>query len=422
MRRRKFGCVSALVGVLSLIGVAPAVSDASTIIGSPLSIPAGGIVGVFNSTFVQTALPEPSAQLTSPVDGTVVQWSIRGTYINSEPNTFKLRVLKPVGDGTFTGAGTSAEESTPNSGSNDDNIRPFATALPIRAGDAIGLSAVEGADVPYAEVTGASNEYFGAVFADGGSSGSPTVFSGFQEKELLFNAEVVAAPTSSATVPACVEDGKVAVHVTTDPSTTPKAVLFRIDAGVQQVAPASTGTATITVPAGRHTLEYWAEDEVPQQEIAHHSATLQAGGCTPGTSGPPVVSGASQTNKTWREGNASATFSRKHRPPVGTTFSFSLNEQAAVDLSFTQIGTGRKVGHKCAAETHKNARRKGCKRTVTAGALSFTGHSGTNEVAFQGHISASKVLKPGRCTLAIAATNAAGQRSQPELLSFTVVK
>ena len=263
-----------MLGVLSVMGMVPAVSHASMILGSPLSTPTGGSIGVFNSTFVQTALPEPSVQLASPVDGTVVQWSLRGTFINLEPNTFTLRVLKPVGNGTFTGAGTSAEESTPHTGSNDDTIRHFQTALPIRAGDVLGLSAVGGADVPYAEATGATSEYFEAVFSDGGSSGSPTVFGGFQNKELLFNAEVVVAPTSSATVPACVEDGKVAVHVSTDPSTTSKAVLFLVDAGVQQVAPATAGTATVTMPAGQHTLEYWAEDQVPQQEVGHHSATL----------------------------------------------------------------------------------------------------------------------------------------------------
>jgi hypothetical protein len=404
--------------VLSLMAIAPAVSGASTVIGSPLNIPNEGSIGVFNSTFVQTALPEPSAQLTSPVDGTVVQWSLRGTSINIEPNIFKLRVLKPVGNGTFTGAGTSAEESTPHTGSNDDVIRHFQTALPIRVGDEIGLSAVEGADVPAAEAIGATSEYFEAVFPDGSSSGSPTIFGGFQNRELLFNAEVVAAPTSSATVPACVEDGRVAVQISTDPSTTPKAVLFRVDGGAQQSASATAGTATVTIPAGRHTLEYWAEDEVPQQEVGHHSATLQVGDCN----GRPALSGVSQTHATWREGGAQATFSRRHRPPVGTTFSFVLNEKASVSFAFTRKLAGRKVKGKCVAPTSQNRHGGACKRTITQGSLSFPSHSGKNRVRFQGRLSASRKLPPGRYTLVITASNSAGQRSRPKQLSFTIVR
>ena len=267
-------------------------------------------------------------------------------------------------------------------------------------------------------ISGASNEIF-EPFADSSSSGSPEVPSVFQSRELLFNAEVVAAPTSAATVPPCSEDGKVVVHVSTDPATTPKAVDFRIDAGATQLVAASGAVASvITVPGGHHTLEYWAEDEVPQQELVHHSATLQVGGCTPGASAPgtttsagvtgqppaPVISSASQTDKTWREGNALATFSRRHKAALGTTFSFTLNEQATVSFAFTQQVSGRKVSGKCVAQTNRNRRKRACKRTVTSGALSFKGHSGVNRVVFQGRISRSKKLPLGSYTLVIMAS------------------
>ena len=68
------------------------------------------------------------------MNGTVVRWSLRGTNTNSEPNAFQLRVLEPASEGKFVGLATSAEVTTPNSG-NDDVIRSFATALPIRVGD-----------------------------------------------------------------------------------------------------------------------------------------------------------------------------------------------------------------------------------------------------------------------------------------------
>ena len=51
---------------------------------------------------------------------------------------------------------------------------------------------------------------------------------------------------------------------------------------------------------------------------------------------PPTVRNARQSATRWREGNQLAHTSRGHTP-TGTTFSFSLNEQAAVHFSFTQL-------------------------------------------------------------------------------------
>ncbi len=135
---------------------------------------------------------------------------------------------------------------------------------------------------------------------------------------------------------------------------------------------------------------------------------------------PPVVQHASQSTTRWREGNRLAGISRA-KTPTGTTFSFSLSEQATVTFSFAQLLSGRKVGGKCVAQTDENRRKPVCRRTVAAGTLTFTGHSGTNRVAFQGRISRVKKLKPGLCALAITAANSAGVRSAPKSLSFTIV-
>jgi hypothetical protein len=131
---------------------------------------------------------------------------------------------------------------------------------------------------------------------------------------------------------------------------------------------------------------------------------------------PPRISSAHQSHSIWREGSKLAHISAKKKPPVGTTFSFSLNEQAAISFSFTQT-----VRRKCVAHTKKNRRRPACRHSVTAGTLSFTGHSGTNKVNFQGRISGSKKLKPGRYTLVIIASNSIGY-SKPLSLTFTIVK
>ena len=136
----------------------------------------------------------------------------------------------------------------------------------------------------------------------------------------------------------------------------------------------------------------------------------------------PTLTSVHQTAAKWREGKKLAQISRKRkRPPVGTRFSFVLNTSAGVKLTFTQRVAGRKLGHRCVARTRKNAKRKICKRTVTVAALSLAGHTGTNAVVFQGLISTSKKLKPGRYTLVVEASNSVG-RSAPARLTFTIVK
>jgi hypothetical protein len=143
---------------------------------------------------------------------------------------------------------------------------------------------------------------------------------------------------------------------------------------------------------------------------------------TPPNSAPsrPIVGNASESHRTWREGGKLAVITRR-KPPVGTTFSFSLNEQASVTLAFTQQPGGRKVPGKCVAQTKANRHKHACRRTVVRGTLTFTGHA-TNKVAFQGRISPTKKLQPGTYTLVISATNAAGQRSSARPLTFTIVK
>jgi CSLREA domain-containing protein len=136
----------------------------------------------------------------------------------------------------------------------------------------------------------------------------------------------------------------------------------------------------------------------------------------------PNVANATQSHRRWREGHRLASISRKKAPPVGTIFSFILNEQARVSFTFAHTAPGRKVNGKCVAQTKRNRHRHACKRAATAGAIVFTAHPGLNHVAFQGRLSPSKKLKPGTYTLTVAAANSAGQSAQPQTLNFTIVK
>jgi hypothetical protein len=136
----------------------------------------------------------------------------------------------------------------------------------------------------------------------------------------------------------------------------------------------------------------------------------------------PIVSGVSETAKAWRENNTLPEISATKKPPVGTTFSCTLNEPATVTLSFTQKASGHTVHRKCVAPSAKNRHKPRCTRVIAAGSLTLAGHLGTTMVRFAGRISHTDKLKPGRYTLQITATNTQDEHSAPQSLTFAIVK
>jgi hypothetical protein len=135
----------------------------------------------------------------------------------------------------------------------------------------------------------------------------------------------------------------------------------------------------------------------------------------------PVVSGARQTHSRWREGSRLAKLSRRGHPPVGTTFSFRLNEPATVHLTFLQKAYGRESHGRCVPQTRANRHHKRCKHWAARGELHFSGHAGVNKVAFQGRLSHSRHLALGTYTLAIVA-NAGNLYSAAADLTFTIAR
>jgi hypothetical protein len=187
--------------------------------------------------------------------------------------------------------------------------------------------------------------------------------------------------------------------------------------------PVANGAPIDTSTLGSHTFTVNALDSDGATATQSAGYTVVAIGTPIVAIGTPIISGASETAKTWRESNKLAHVSvKKKRTPIGTTFSFRLNERATVTLSFTHRSTGRKVHAKCVAPSANNRHKPRCMRTILAGSLTFTGHPGTNKVHFAGRISHTHELKPGRYTLEITATNTQGQRSAPRTLTFRIVK
>jgi hypothetical protein len=83
-------------------------------------------------------------------------------------------------------------------------------------------------------------------------------------------------PTSTASVPAC--RGPVTVTVADDPGGSgPQSVRFRLDGGAVQTTPTAgnPGTASIPMPEGNHTLEWWGDDASGNEEVPHHVTRVQ---------------------------------------------------------------------------------------------------------------------------------------------------
>jgi hypothetical protein len=163
--------------------------------------------------------------------------------------------------------------------------------------------------------------------------------------------------------------------------------------------------------------------------------------CGPRSSLPPsrpVLSKVFQAHARWRAGSAAAHLSassgsraasaakskpkaKVRRAPLGTTFSFTLNVAANVKLTFSHAVTGRKVKRRCVAQSKRNRAKPSCKRTVTLPqTLSFSGHAGSDKIAFQGIVRGTR-LAPGTYTVALRATGA-GLTSAPKALTFAIVK
>lgn len=177
----------------SLIGaLLPATAGASVTIGNPLTRATDGGFGADEAVLVTTASRDPSTRMSSPVNGTVVSWNVRGSTPTGGPNVLTLRVVRPSGT-DFLGAGSSSPQTLPTVLT--DLTRSFDTSIPIRIGDRIAIGGGPGAVVP---ATGLGDPSLPTsfkaydAFADGSPSGPP--MGGGGGGELQFNA--VVAPTN----------------------------------------------------------------------------------------------------------------------------------------------------------------------------------------------------------------------------------
>ncbi len=174
--RRVVKLLVSLTALWALIAVGSA-QAATVTVGSPLT-------ASFNSFFsgttteLNSALPEPGAKVTSPVNGTVVSWRVDVKAVGG----FALRVIRQGSASTYLGAGTSPATA------NATGIQTFPASLPVKTGDLIGLDLDSIAEVLEAgPIQGAVVRQWAPLLPDG-SSLTPGFT--FTNTELAYNADV----------------------------------------------------------------------------------------------------------------------------------------------------------------------------------------------------------------------------------------
>jgi IPT/TIG domain len=402
--------VRAWLPALAVVLLVPGVADAATTVGSPLTAAPQAASTCGAATFFNSALGVGTLQ--APFDGVVVRWRV-AIATGSGSLGYKLRVLRPAGGSTYTGAGTGPAQPATSAGT---NLLTLPTPLPIRAGDVIGVDCPTGAPAPFAVSPPASSKFgfFSSPALADGSTRTPTNQIGGDEE--LINADIIGVPVITSVGPA---SGPAAGGTTVTISGSRLADVTGVTFG----GTPAIGVTVISDSQVRATAPAHAPGPVDVQAIDVAGTSPVAAGDSFTYQAPPAptVANLIQSHKSWRSGRALATLAR-HRAPLGTTFSFGLDQPSTVRLAFTQNASGRSVNGRCVAQTRKNRKRHACKRTVPRGTLSMTGHTGTNKLTFQGHLTRSKMLKTGRYSVTITATNAGALTSAPKSLSFKIVK
>lgn len=133
------------------------------------------------------------------------------------------------------------------------------------------------------------------------------------------------------------------------------------------------------------------------------------------------LQGVTQRRTRWREHGGHA------RAPVGTSFTFTLNNTASVALSFTRASWGRRVGGTCQplskSVPHLHVRR--CKLHIPAGTLHISEPAGTDTVTFGGIVTLAggrhARLRPGVYRVKLIASGG-GESTAATTLNFEITR
>ncbi len=190
-------------------------------------------------TVVNTVIPEPGAQIASPVDGAVVRWRMIGAV----GGPFRVRVLRPAGPDNYTAVGAGIWETPAGTGT-----EVFAADLPIHAGDLIGVDTTTiGDQLGVTFPAGSQVLAWAPPLAEGAPPVAPILTD--DALEVGFNADVQPAPGIASMFPTSgPTTGGTSITISGHDFTGATAVKFGPTAASAQVTVDSETQITATVP------------------------------------------------------------------------------------------------------------------------------------------------------------------------------
>jgi hypothetical protein len=418
---------SVLVGVMfAALPAASAMANTVGQTGAPMANPVAWSTG-FELAQTDAAMPS---------DGVVTSFqtqSASASSCGSSVGTYDFQVLHPLGSGQYQVLGDTGHQTDPC----DGQLHSFPVNIPVHAGDVLGVYVAN----IWVGVLSTSGSYSDGSIAEP-SVGDTVTLSGPFSGTVDESATLVPSSPPSASISSPADNQT--FNLNQSVATTFSCMAGGGSPGIQSCADSNgtsgtTGTLHGTLntsTAGAHTYTVTGTSTNGQTGTAtiHYTVRTPSAGTpptgTPSTGTPPTgtpstgtpmsLSSVAESHRRWRLGGKLATFASAGKPPVGTTFRFTLSEAGTVQFAFDRLLPGRQVNGKCMAQTARNRIDKACTRAVPRGSLSFRAGAGLHTVAFQGRLMQTSKLSSGRYTVTITATNAAGERAT-KTLSFTIV-
>ena len=135
---------------------------------------------------------------------------------------------------------------------------------------------------------------------------------------------------------------------------------------------------------------------------------------------PPSITGYRLSPATFAAASKGPSVAAVRKAKVGTTVRYTLSEFATVRFAVERASSGRRVRGACRPPTRRNQRRSPCTSyRRLKGSFTHAEEQGPNRFKFTGRLRGRK-LEPGRYRLVATATDAAGNRSKPKRVRFTI--
>ncbi len=137
---------------------------------------------------------------------------------------------------------------------------------------------------------------------------------------------------------------------------------------------------------------------------------------------PPLLGSVRLTRRSFAVGRRFTPLTAAKR---GTTLSFRASERGTAVIAVQRPRPGRRRAGRCVAPGRARPGARRCTRWTSSFSLDRAVSTGTTRVPFTGRVGSrrlSRVLRPGRYRFRITARDRAGNRSDPEVIAFRVVR